>query len=126
MTQFECLSRTRPLLAILFSWEAFLAIARTKSLLIARLRVALRNRCEYCSLSKHLMQASAVEAVLDRPDFTLEDLLEEDELIQVSLRTTLICHRQCSLVAPTPEPVLCGDDGNMADRKCLRQELVQC
>ena len=27
-------------------------------------------------------QASAVEAVLDRPDFTLEDLLEEDDLIQ--------------------------------------------
>ena len=28
-------------------------------------------------------QSSAVEAVLDRPDFTLEDLLEEDDLIQV-------------------------------------------
>lgn len=26
---------------------------------------------------------SAVEAILDRPDFTLEDLLEEDDLIQV-------------------------------------------
>ncbi len=31
-------------------------------------------------------QASAVEAVLDRPDFTLEDLLEEDDLIQASLQ----------------------------------------
>ena len=28
-------------------------------------------------------QTSPVEAVLDRPDFTLEDLLEEDDLIQV-------------------------------------------
>ena len=28
-------------------------------------------------------QSSAVEAVLDRPDYTLEDLLEEDDLIQV-------------------------------------------
>lgn len=26
---------------------------------------------------------SAVEAILDRPDFRLEDLLEEDDLIQV-------------------------------------------
>ena len=30
-------------------------------------------------------QSSAVEAVLDRPDYTLEDLLEEDDLIQVRL-----------------------------------------
>ena len=28
-------------------------------------------------------QSSAVEGVLDRPDYTLEDLLEEDDLIQV-------------------------------------------
>ena len=28
-------------------------------------------------------QPSALEAVLDRPDFTLEDLLEDDDLIQV-------------------------------------------
>ncbi len=30
-------------------------------------------------------QSSAVEAVLDRPDYTVEDLLEEDDLIQVTL-----------------------------------------
>lgn len=38
-------------------------------------------------------QSSAVEAVLDRPDYTLEDLLEEDDLIQVcalALRHALI------------------------------------
>jgi hypothetical protein len=34
-------------------------------------------------------QTSPVEAVLDRPDFTLEDLLEEDDLIQVSLRRSM-------------------------------------
>ena len=33
-------------------------------------------------------QASAVEAVLDRPDFTLEDLLEEDDLIQAGCSST--------------------------------------
>ncbi len=34
-------------------------------------------------------QTSPVEAVLDRPDFTLEDLLEEDDLIQVGFKHDL-------------------------------------
>ncbi len=36
-------------------------------------------------------QTSPVEAVLDRPDFALEDLLEEDDLIQVRMRGERNC-----------------------------------
>ena len=68
-----------------------------------------------------LAQASPVESVLDRDDFTLQDLMEEEDLIQeckslngrlVALYVSRACCTkkaggpECACVAPFPSP--CG------------------
>lgn len=76
-------------------------------------------------------QTSPVEAVLDRPDFTLEDLLEEDDLIQVriagQMRLSDICsprssihkcHQVCNQNAPACRSARRSTPGSLTFSSC--------